>query len=141
VKISEKGLELIKQFEGLRLEAYLCSAGVATIGYGSTRGVKLGQTITEEEATEKLRVDVLSAEECVNDHVEVSLTQNQFDSLVSFVFNLGCGAFKGSTLLALLNAGKTDAAAAQFPRWNKAGGKVVQGLVWRRNVEREFFCA
>lgn len=141
MKISDKGLELIKQFEGLRLEAYLCSAGVPTIGYGSTRGVQLGQTITETEATDRLRVDVHSAEECVNDHVEVSLTQNQFDSLCSFVYNLGCGAFRSSTLLKLLNAGQYEAASQQFGKWVKASGKTVQGLVYRRNVEREFFCA
>ena len=141
MKISDKGLELIKEFEGLKLEAYRCSAGVATIGYGSTRGVKMGTTITEAEATELLRNDVGDAEDCVNQSVLVALTQGQFDSLTSFVFNLGCGAFKGSTLLALLNAGKTDAVPAQFHRWTKAAGRELPGLVRRRKAEAELFCA
>ena len=94
-------------------------------------------TISEADADSRLRVDIHFAEDCVNDHVEVSLTQNQFDSLVSFVFNLGCGAFKGSTLLALLNAGKTDAVPAQFARWNKANNRVLPGLVKRRKAEAE----
>lgn len=141
MKISEAGLALIKEHEGLRLEAYLCPAGVATIGYGSTRGVKMGATITEAEATELLRNDVGDAEDCVNQSVLVALTQGQFDSLTSFVFNLGCGAFKGSTLLALLNAGKTDAVPAQFLRWTKAAGRELPGLVRRRKAEAELFCA
>lgn len=140
MKISDKGLNLIKEFEGLKLTSYLCPANVWTIGYGSTGPhVKEGMTITEQEAEELLKEDVSKFEECVNHAVEVDLTQEEFDALVSFAFNVGCGAFMGSTLLRLLNAGNKQAAAQQFPRWNKGGGKVLAGLARRRAAERALF--
>lgn len=140
MKISNKGLSLIKEFEGLKLNAYRCAANVLTIGYGSTGPhVKEGMTITEEEAEELLKEDVSKFEECVNHAVEVDLTQEEFDALVSFAFNVGCGAFMGSTLLKLLNAGNKHAAAQQLLRWDKAGGRVLAGLARRRAAERALF--
>ncbi|MFP5338162.1 MAG: lysozyme [Gammaproteobacteria bacterium] len=136
---SQKGLDLIKSFEGLRLSAYKCPADVWTIGYGTTAGVKPGQTITKERAEELLRDDVKRFEGQVLRLVKVPLTQGQHDALVSFVYNLGAGNLSNSTLLRLLNAGDYAGAAAQFNRWNKAGGKVLSGLVRRRAAERALF--
>lgn len=136
---SQKGLDLIKSFEGLRLTAYKCPADVWTIGYGTTAGVKPGQTITKERAEELLREDVKRFEEQVLRLVKMPLTQGQFDALTSFVYNLGAGNLSNSTLLRLLNAGDYAGAAAQFERWNKAGGKVLAGLARRRAAERALF--
>lgn len=137
--ISQKGLDLIKSFEGLRLSAYKCPADVWTIGYGATAGVKPGQTITKERAEELLREDVKRFEGYVDRLVKVPLTQGQFDALVSFAYNLGPGALEKSTLLDQLNRGDYDSAAAQFDRWTKAGGKELPGLVKRRAAERALF--
>lgn len=139
MKISEAGLSLIKEFEGFRANAYLCSAGVPTIGYGHTRGVKLGDVCTREEAEEWLREDVEAAERCVNQTVAVPLTENEFSALVSFVFNLGCGNFRKSTLLKLLNESRHDEAAMEFRRWDRAGGQVLAGLTKRRLAEQRLF--
>ncbi|MFG3451150.1 lysozyme [Stutzerimonas stutzeri] len=136
---SQKGLDLIKSFEGLRLSAYRCPADIPTIGYGTTAGVKMGDTITKERAEELLREDVARFESQVLRLVKVPLTQGQHDALVSFVYNLGAGNLSNSTLLRLLNAGDYAGAAAQFDRWNKAGGKVLAGLVRRRAAERALF--
>ncbi|HCH78871.1 MAG: muraminidase [Pseudomonas sp.] len=137
--ISEKGLALIRQFEGLRLSAYRCPAGIPTIGYGSTAGVKLGQAITAERAEQLLREDVRQFEAAVSRLVKVPLTQGQFDALTSFAFNLGAKALEKSTLLRLLNAGDYSGAAAQFERWVYASGKKLAGLVKRRAAERALF--
>lgn len=137
--ISQKGLDLIKSFEGLRLSAYKCPAGVWTIGYGTTAGVKPGQSITKERAEELLRDDVKRFEDQVLRLVKVPLTQGQFDALVSFTYNLGAANLGNSTLLRLLNAGDYKGAAAQFDRWTKAGGKELPGLVKRRAAERALF--
>ena len=139
MQISKDGLDLIKQFEGLYLKAYRCPAGVPTIGYGYTAGVAMGQTITQQQADDYLRRDVRQFERAVARLVTVPLTQGQFDALVSFAFNLGEGALAQSTLLRLLNAGDYAGAAAQFDRWNKAGGRVLPGLVRRRAAERALF--
>ena len=139
MQISKAGLDLIKQFEGLYLNAYRCPAGVPTIGYGHTAGVAMGQTITQQQADDYLRRDVRQFERAVSRQVRVPLTQGQFDALVSFAFNLGEGALAQSTLLRLLNAGDYAGAAAQFDRWNKAGGRVLPGLVRRRAAERALF--
>jgi len=136
---SQKGLDLIKSFEGLRLSAYKDVVGVVTIGYGTTSGVKMGDTITKERAEELLREDVKRFEGQVLRLVKVPLTQGQLDALVSFTYNLGAGNLGNSTLLRLLNAGDYAGAAAQFDRWNKAGGKVLAGLVRRRAAERALF--
>ena len=133
------GFDLIKKWEGLRLEAYLCSAGVPTIGYGHTKGVQLGDVCTEDLANQWLLEDILEAHKAIDELVTVPLNDHQFDALTSFVFNLGYGNLRSSTLLRLLNEGKYLEASNQFPRWNKAGGKVVQGLVNRRAEERALF--
>ncbi len=139
MRTSESGLALIRQFEGLRLSAYRCPAGIATIGYGSTAGVQMGQTITSERAEELLREDVRQFEAAVSRLVKVPLTQGQFDALASFAFNLGAKSLEKSTLLRLLNAGDYSGAAAQFDRWVYASGKKLSGLVKRRAAERALF--
>ena len=136
---SPAGLALIKRFEGLRLEAYQDQVGVWTIGYGSTRGVKAGDKITEGEAVARLVDDLQGAEAGVRRLVTVTLTQNKFDALVSFVFNLGAPALASSQLLRLLNSGKASLAAEEFLRWMHAGGAIVDGLVRRRKAERAMF--
>lgn len=141
-RTSEAGLQLIRNFEGLRLSAYLDPGGVWTIGYGHTGAdVHAGLTITRERAEELLRADVAGAEACVAGAVVVPLTQGQFDALVSFVFNLGCGNLQRSTLLELLNLGAYDRAAEEFGRWIHAGGVVLTGLVNRRAAELALFRA
>ena len=139
MNISEAGIKAIEGYEGCRLTAYLDSVNVPTIGVGHTLGVKMGDVITQAQAEEFLRADLEDAEYAVNKYVTVPLTQGQHDSLVSFVFNLGAGAFKGSTLLRMLNAGQYDEAADQFLRWNQAGGRVLAGLTKRRISERMLF--
>lgn len=140
MKISDAGLDLIKSFEGLRLKAYKPTQDdVFTIGYGHTKNVGEGDTCDDEQATEWLREDCYTAEQCVTKYVRVPITQNEFDALVSLAFNIGCGAFSGSTLLKLLNSHDYDAAAAQFPRWNKQAGKELAGLTRRRLAEKEMF--
>lgn len=139
MKISEAGLDLIKSHEGFRSDAYLCPAGIWTIGYGHTGDVEEGQSVTEEEAEELLLQDVAFAENAVNSLVEVELSQQMFDALVCFVYNVGIGAFEQSTLLRLLNQGQMEEAAEQFLRWNKAGGKELAGLTRRREAERALF--
>lgn len=132
--------EAIKKAEGLRLTAYLDTGGVWTIGYGHTGAdVREGLTIPLSEAERLLTRDLKVAEGHVNDAVKVKLTQNQFDALVSFVYNVGGGAFRSSTLLKLLNAGDYEGAANQLPRWNKDNGKVIPGLTNRRHEERDLF--
>jgi len=136
MKISPAGLELIKAHEGLRLKAYKCPAGVWTIGYGSTGPhVRPGLVITDKEAVDLLIRDVARFEAAVNRLVKVPLNQNQFDALVSFVFNVGVGAFEKSTLLRLLNGGRYEAVPAQLMRWTKAKGRELPGLVKRRRDE------
>ncbi len=137
---SSKGLALTEQFEGLRLTAYQDSVGVWTIGYGHTGAdVHPGLTITQQQASALLLKDVASAAADVNRLVTVSLTQNQFDALVDFVFNAGGGNFASSTLLRNLNAGNYAGAAAQFPRWVHAGNQILPGLVARRKSEQALF--
>lgn len=139
MKTSQAGIDLIKEFEGVRLAAYRCPAGVPTIGYGHTKGVEMGDTVTVIEAEELLREDLEVFENGVNKLVEVPLEQHQFDALVSFAFNLGLGNLKNSTLLRLLNQGLYTDAANQLTRWNRAGGQVLAGLVRRRSAERRMF--
>lgn len=140
MKCGERGKELIKLSEGLRLKAYLDAAAVWTIGYGHTGAdVIPNLVITEEEANVILENDILEAEICVNRKVSVPLNQNQFDALVDFVFNLGCSRFSGSTLLRLLNTADYQRAAWEFEKWNKAAGRVLEGLVVRRKRERTLF--
>ena len=139
MKISDEGLAFIKRMEGCSLTAYLDSVKVPTIAVGHTRGVKLGDTCTEEQADQYLLDDLESVYNDIEALVEVPLTQSQFDSLCSFVFNLGGPALRGSTLLKLLNAGDYDAARKQFLRWDKAGGAPLAGLTKRRAAEAAMF--
>lgn len=130
---------MIRQFEGLRLRAYKCPAGIPTIGYGHTAGVKMGQEITRERAEELLRAEVVRFEGYVDRLVTVPLTQGQFDALVAWTYNLGPGALEKSTMLRRLNAGDYTGAADELERWNRAGGQVLAGLVRRRAAERALF--
>jgi lysozyme len=139
MKISLEGLALIKRFEGCRLEAYKCSANVLTIGYGHTGGVKETDTITQEEADELLEKDVLKFEEYVEDNVIVELDQSQFDALVAWTFNLGPGNLRESTMLKKLNDSDYASVPSEMKRWNKAGGKTLDGLIRRRNAEALLF--
>ena len=139
MNISQEGLSLIKKFEGCELEAYRCAANVLTIGYGSTKGVKEGDTITQEEADNLLLHEMNEYEGYINDMVEVNLEQNQFDAMVSWVFNLGPANLKASTLLKVLNSKDYDGVPMQIKRWNKAAGQVKQGLIRRREAEALLF--
>lgn len=144
MQTSEKGIALIKQFEGCRLTAYQDSVGVWTIGYGWTRPVdgvpvRSGMTIKQEVAERLLKTGLVSYEKDVSKLVKVKLAQGQFDALVSFAYNLGARALSTSTLLKRLNAGDYRGAADEFLRWNKAGGKVLAGLTRRREAERALF--
>ena len=136
--INDAGLRLIKSWEGLRLEAYLCPAGVWTIGYGSTGPhVYQGLTITEKEAEDLLRKDLFRFEDAVSRMVRYPLTDNEYAALVSWTFNLGQGALADSTLLRRLNLGEQPSIVIQqeFPKWVYANGKRLQGLVNRRQAE------
>ena len=139
MKASEKGLALIRSFEGLRLLAYKDFGGVVTIGYGTTAGVKMGDTVTKAEAEELLRLDVQRFVDHIAALVTVPLNQNQQDALISFVYNVGPHSFAKSTMLKLINQGLIEDAANQFLRWNRAGGQVLAGLTRRRIAERELF--
>lgn len=139
MEASPAAYALIREFEGVRLEAYCCPAGVLTIGYGSTKGVKAGMKITQAQADKRLANDVAVYVRGVNEAIRWPLNQNQFDALVSFAFNVGVNALKNSTMAKLINAGDISAASNEFARWNKAGGKVLEGLSRRRAAERRLF--
>lgn len=137
---SKAGAKLTELFEGLRLNAYYDLRGVLTIGYGHTGpDVTAGQVITPAQAEGLLMDDIKSASNCVNTCVTVQLTQPEFDAIVDLVYNIGCKAFGDSTMRRLLNAGDYAGAADQFDAWDHAGGKVVAGLLRRREVETEEF--
>ncbi|WP_096911029.1 MULTISPECIES: lysozyme [Acinetobacter] len=141
---SSVGLDLIASFEGTRLKAYDDGVGVWTIGIGTTiypngTKVKKGDVCTLDQAKSYFAHDLKRFEASVNNQVKVPLSQNQFDALVSLVYNIGSGNFASSTLLKKLNAKDYAGAADQFPRWNKAGGKVLNGLIRRRDAERALF--
>ena len=139
MKLGERGTEILKYFEGCKLTAYQDSVGVWTIGYGHTKGVYDGMTITQDQAEQMLLSELEEYEGYIENMVTVPLTQNQFDALVVWVYNLGPTNFKNSTLLKELNAGNYNAAGQEITRWNKAGGKVLAGLVKRREAEAELF--
>jgi lysozyme len=147
VKTSQRGIDLIKEFEGFSAAPYLCPAGVWTIGYGSTRYPDHSRVqptdkpVTESEAVAILAATLTDYETGVLNLVEVDMTQNQFDALVSFAYNLGLQNLKTSTLLRFMNNGQYAHVAEQFARWNKAAGKVLPGLVRRRAAERDLFLA
>lgn len=143
LEISLAGLSLIKRVEGFSSTVYSDSVGYPTIGYGhKLTAVERAQGlsyVTEAQAAQLLAGDVADAEIAVNRLVKVALSQNQFDALVSFVYNVGAGAFSRSTMLRRLNAGDYAGAAAQFSVWVYAGGQRVAGLVNRRTAEAKFF--
>ena len=146
MKISTNGIELIKQFEGLSLKPYLDAVNIPTIGFGNTYyedGTKVtlkDKPITEERATQLLEfIANKTFSENINKVVKVPLSQNQFDSLVSFAYNMGNKNFNWSTLLKKLNLSDYGGASLEFGRWNQANGKILNGLVARRQKERELF--
>lgn len=144
MKTSDHGIAFIKRWEGVKLNAYLCPANVWTIGVGHTaamgdpKPVK-GMRISEAEADMILRRDLKQIERDIIAAVKAPLSQNQFDTLVSFVFNVGIGAFRKSTLLKKLNGGDAKAVPSELMKWTRAGGKVVQGLVNRRKAEADMW--
>ena len=150
MQMSQHGLSLLEQWEGFKLQVYKDSAGLPTIGVGHllTRSelasgniviggvpVKYAGGLTQQQVTDLLAQDVVPAQQAVNAGVKVALNQNQFDALVSFTFNVGNGAFLGSTLLKVLNQGQYDQVPTQLLRWTRSGGQLVQGLVNRRQNE------
>ena len=139
MNLGYKGKDLLKFFEGCELVAYQDSVGVWTIGYGHTKGVHAGMSITQEEAEQMLLTELEEYEGYIEKYVTVPLTQNQFDALVVWVYNLGPTNFRRSTLLKELNSGNYTAAGNEITKWNKAGGKVLAGLVKRREAEAELF--
>lgn len=140
MKIGKQGLEIIKEYEGLRLHAYMPTPiDVPTIGYGHTKTAYLGMKITEKGAEALLKQDLGWVEAVVNKNVTVPLTQPQYDALCSFVYNLGGTNFKRSTLLKKLNNKAYREAADELLRWDKQGSKVLRGLTRRREAERALF--
>ena len=142
MKVSKKGLEVIKKHEGFKSKPYLCPAGIPTIGYGNTYypdGSKVKLTdkpLSKDIADVLLRLVVEDFEECVNKYVKSDINQNQFDALVSFAYNLGCGNLKKSTLLKKVNANPCDITISnEFAKWDKAGGRRLRGLTIRRHDE------
>lgn len=135
----KNGMALTESFEKCRLVPYKDGGGVWTNGWGNTHHVTPTITITQDQADRDLLANVQDAVDCVNDNATVALTQDQFDALVDFVFNVGCGAFKSSTLLRKLNAGDFAGADDQFAVWNKIKGVLSKGLDNRRAAEDALF--
>ena len=145
-KLSQKGLELIKQFEGLKLKPYLCPASIPTLGFGNTYypdGTKVKLTdpaITKEKAEELLKFLLVTYEKAVDSFCRDDISQYQFDALVSFCYNLGAGNLQKSTLIKKVNANPLDPTIrAEFMKWNKAAGKVLLGLTRRRTAEANLY--
>lgn len=136
----ERSAAIIKRFEALSLNAYQCPAGVWTIGYGHTRGVKQGQTITAGQADEFLAFDMFDAHKAVSRLVSAPVSLSMVEALTSFVFNIGANNFAESTLLRKLNAKDYIGASDEFPRWCRSGRNVLRGLKRRRFAEAELFC-
>ena len=141
MRTSQKGIDLIKEFEGYSERVYLCPGGVYTIGYGHTKGVQVGDTCTREKAEEYLKDDLRDTEEAVLDLVDVPLTQNQFDALVSLVYNIGSGNFYNSIIRKVINYKVSDIEEYRraWMMWVKAQGRVLKGLVRRREAEFKLF--
>jgi lysozyme len=139
MQASESAFALIRRFEGCRLTAYVCPAGKLTIGYGHAgTDVRPGQSITAGQAEELLRADIAPIEQTIAECVTAPLTQDQFDALVVFAFNVGIGALRRSTLVKRINA-KDPNASHEFDRWTMANGRVLPGLIARRAAERGLF--
>ena len=146
LKMNQAGYDLLKNSEGLKLEAYLCPAGKWTIGYGSTlyedgSKVKKGDTITKERADKLLNNLISMFEEDAKRLIKVELNDNQFSALVDFIYNLGIGNFRKSTLLKKINSGELEGASEEFERWIYSNGKKLEGLRKRRKSEKELFLA
>jgi GH24 family phage-related lysozyme (muramidase) len=145
MNIGDRGLDLIRAFEGFRAEPYLDAVGVPTIGYGSTyypggQRVRLTDPpISEPEARRLMQATLAEFEDGISAALQVDVTQSQFDALVCWAFNIGVSAAQNSTLMRKLNSGDYLGAADQFLRWNKAGGQVLRGLTRRREAERALF--
>lgn len=142
MKTSSNGFDLIKRHEGCRLKAYRCPAGVWTVGYGSTKGVNQWTAITQQQAEVRLRADAETAENAVEKvrYLQKGLKQCQFDALVSFVFNVGCGAFEKSTLRKMIIANPADRAiGSELSKWVNANGRRLPGLVARRADEAKLY--
>ena len=147
--INERGIEMVKSFEGLALRPYVCAGGVNSVGYGATRSSNGRpfnldmEPITEAEAeTETLLIrDLDSSEGWVSRLIKTALTENQYSALTSFTFNVGAGALQRSTLRMKLNRSEYQGAADEFPKWRIAGGRILAGLVRRRAAERALFLA
>lgn len=145
MRINDIGINIIKTFEGFRSEPYTCPASVPTIGYGSTRTLNGSRItlrhppITESDAEELLLHEVRNCEKAVDHLIKVELNENEHSALQSFVYNLGSGRLQSSTLRAKINRGDFDGAADEFPKWRRAGGKILKGLVLRREAERKLF--
>lgn len=136
---SSQGKALIKEAEGLRLEAYRCPAGVPTIGWGHTRGVRMGQRITRQQAEDMLAEDVAPIERQLND-LRLNFRQGQFDALVSWIFNLGAGSFRNSTMLRRITADAPDEDITdQMVKWTYSGRQQLPGLMKRRVAEANLF--
>ena len=139
MRTSQRGINLIKSFESLRLEAYRCPAGIYTIGYGHTAGVRRGDVIDEQRAEYLLAEDLKKFEDVVNRECH-GINQYQFDALVSFTFNVGTGNFQKSTLLKCVKANPQNVNIRyEFSRWNKANGTVLAGLIRRRKAEADLY--
>jgi len=139
MKISEEGKSLIKKFEGCKLEAYLCSAGVPTIAFGRTKNVKIGDTCTQEQADAWLEEELEEYTGYVNDAVKQTLQQNQIDAMVAWTYNLGPTNLGSSTMLKVLNEGKLQEVPQEMRKWVKANGKTLPGLERRRLAESMLF--
>jgi lysozyme len=144
-QITDEGLALIKRFEGCKLEPYECSANVPTVGYGATyamdgqRVTLCDAPITQEQANELFERDIKHFSQRVDGMIGVPVSPSQFSALVSLAYNIGCGDLKTSTLLRKLNLLDYQGAADEFPKWRRAGGEIIQGLVNRRAKERDLF--
>jgi lysozyme len=145
MKLNQKGISLMHEFEGLRLDAYLCPANIPTIGWGNTeyengQPVKIGDKITKERADELFKNIVEGFSNGVRSLVNANLNENQFSALVSFAYNVGLGNLQRSTLLKKVNANPNDKAImVEFIRWNKAAGKIMPGLTRRRTSEAKLY--
>ena len=145
--INERGIEIVKSFEGLALRPYVCAGGVNSVGYGATRSstggpIDLGmEPISEAEAEALLVRDLENSEGWISRLIKTALTENQFSALTSFTFNVGCSALMRSTLRMKLNRSEYQSAADEFPKWRIAGGRILAGLVRRRAAERSLFMA
>ena len=145
--INERGIEIVKSFEGLALRPYVCAGGVNSVGYGATHSSTGGpidldmEPITEAEAEALLLRDLESSEGWVSRLIKTALTENQFSALTSFTFNVGCSALMRSTLRMKLNRSEYQSAADEFPKWRIAGGRILAGLVRRRAAEKALFLA